>query len=149
MKKYEEVSAEKAIELLTKGKTVFIVVEARAGGFLAEIEEDPRPKYNWALETDEQEEDDDEPEPAPEPAPKRKSPSAFEWVDPEENYIKEAPEKKPKPQRKNSVDTGKIRALFEAGWKMYDIADDVGCSPETVRRTLIQEGLWKPNPRKG
>ena len=170
MHKYEEVGPEKAIELLAKGKSVYIVIEARAGGFLAEAEEkDPCPKYNWARETDEQ---DEEEEPAavpvkdvpkspagfaylkttaeaPEKKPEKKHRSAFELEDPEEE--EEKPEadlqpKKPGP-RKNSVDTGKICALYKAGWKAKDIAWEVKCANETVRRVLIQEGLWNPRPQ--
>lgn len=149
MHKYEEVGPEKAIELLAKGKSVYIVIEARAGGFLAEAEEkDPCPKYNWARETDEQ---DDEEEPAAVITPKqtitpeKKHRSAFEWEDPEKE--EEKPEadlqpKKPGP-RKNSVDTGKICALYKAGWKLKDIAEEIPCAQETARRTLIQAGLWK------
>lgn len=153
MHKYEEVGPEKAIELLAKGKSVYIVIEARAGGFLAEAEEkDPCTKYNWARETDEQ---DDEEEPAAvitakqTKAPEKKHRSAFEWEDPEEE--EEKPEadlqpKKPGP-RKNGVDTGKICALYRAGWKAKDIAWEVKCANETVRRVLIQEGLWNPRPQ--
>lgn len=50
--------------------------------------------------------------------------------------------KKPGP-RKNGVDTGKICALYKAGWKLKDIAEEIPCAQETARRTLIQAGLWK------
>lgn len=149
MKKYEEVGPEKAIELLTKGKSVFVVVEAKAAGFLAEAEDDPQPKYNWARETDEPEEEDEEDqETAPkDPEPKKRTRSAFEWVDPEEQAPEKIPEKKIG-TRKDSPDTGKICALYKAGWSVAKIADEVGCAKETVRRTLINAGLWNPRRDK-
>lgn len=149
MHKYEEVGPEKAIELLAKGKSVYIVIEARAGGFLAETEEkEPCPKYNWARETDEQEENEEDQEPAPkDPEPKKRTRSAFDWKDPEEE--EKTPEKIPEKKtvtRVNSPDTGKICALYRAGWSVAKIADEVGCAKETARRALINAGLWKPRP---
>lgn len=141
MHKYEEVGPEKAIELLAKGKSVYIVIEARAGGFLAEVEDDPQPKYNWARETDEQEEEEEEQKPV-QASQEKKSRSAFDWTDPEEEKPKEEPEKKTT-GRKSGIDTGKIKALYNAGWKLKDIAEEIPCAQETARRTLIQSGLWK------
>lgn len=37
---------------------------------------------------------------------------------------------------KQKVDHGKIRALFNAGWKICDIAMDVKCSEQTVYNVL-------------
>lgn len=142
MRKYEEVGPEKAIELLAKGKSVYIVIEARAGGFLAEAEEDPRQKYNWARETDEQAEEEEEEQEPLQASQQKKRISPFDWIDPEEEKPNEEPEKK-SIGRKNGIDTGKIKALYNAGWKMKDIAEEIPCAQETVRRTLIQAGLWK------
>ena len=38
-------------------------------------------------------------------------------------------------QRKN-LDDGKIRALRKAGWTLEKIADEMGCSPQTVKNRL-------------
>ena len=43
----------------------------------------------------------------------------------------------PKPKR---IDVGKIHALADAGWKIKDIAEDVGCSEQTVRNHLAKGG---------
>lgn len=51
-------------------------------------------------------------------------------------------EEKPKNKRQKRVDHGKIHALHEAGWKMRDIAMDVGCSEQTVYTSLKNE-MWK------
>ena len=53
-----------------------------------------------------------------------------------------APQKKPpKNPRATEIDKGKIVALWTAGWKIKDIADDVGCSTQTVYNTLEAKGL--------
>lgn len=43
--------------------------------------------------------------------------------------------------RKSSVDTGRIKALRTGGWKIAEIADDVGCSQQTVRNNLQKMGM--------
>ena len=44
-------------------------------------------------------------------------------------------------KRKNGVDTGKIKALRTGGWTVAEIADDVGCSQQTVRNNLQKMGM--------
>lgn len=47
-------------------------------------------------------------------------------------------------EKKPPVDHGKICALWRSGrWKIKDIAEDVGCSQQTVINHLKNEGLWK------
>ena len=41
---------------------------------------------------------------------------------------------------KKELDTGKIRALREAGWSLEKIADEIGCSPQTVANRLAKMG---------
>ncbi len=43
---------------------------------------------------------------------------------------------KPSPKK---VDTGKIRALVDAGWTYDSIADEMGLSVETVQKYLKEE----------
>ena len=62
------------------------------------------------------EEEDPKPEPKPEPKPTQ-----------------------PKTKAQPSVDHGKIMALHKAGWTVAKIADELGCSGQTVRNHLNQE----------
>lgn len=43
---------------------------------------------------------------------------------------------KEKPVKKIVIDNGKIKALRDAGWSLEKIADEVGCSPQTVANRL-------------
>lgn len=56
----------------------------------------------------------------------------------EEPKKAEAPKAEPPKQKR--VDAGKIHALADAGWKIKDIAEDVGCSEQTVRNHLAKGG---------
>lgn len=47
----------------------------------------------------------------------------------------------PKKEKKEPVDHGRIVALYKAGRSMEWIADDVGCSAQTVANHLKKEGL--------
>lgn len=38
--------------------------------------------------------------------------------------------------RRKNLDDGKIRALRKAGWTLEKIADEMGCSPQTVKNRL-------------
>lgn len=38
--------------------------------------------------------------------------------------------------RRKALDDGKIRALRKAGWTLEKIADEMGCSPQTVKNRL-------------
>ena len=66
------------------------------------------------------------PQPEPEPVP-----------DPE-------PEPKPKPEKtrgRKPFDTGKLRALRNAGWSVAKIADEMGVSEQTIRNHMKKEGI--------
>ena len=39
---------------------------------------------------------------------------------------------KPKASKKQKIDTGKLQALYEAGWPVPKIADELGCSDKAV-----------------
>lgn len=63
-------------------------------------------------------------------------------ADPEEE--KPQPKAKPKTAAKkatpsNGVDHGKIVALHKAGWSTAKIADEMGCTTQTVRNHLAEE----------
>lgn len=64
--------------------------------------------------------------------------------EPEEEEVKEEPEEEPATSKKK-VDHGRIVALYTARdpWSIKDIADDVGCSFQTVINHLKKEGLYK------
>ena len=57
----------------------------------------------------------------------------------------EKPEKpeRPKATRRSEIDHGKIVALYNAGWPTTKIADEVGCSIQTVINHLKEEGIYK------
>ena len=50
------------------------------------------------------------------------------------------PEPEPvKPKIKSRIDHDKIVSLCQAGWKVADIADECGCSEQTVRNHIARE----------
>lgn len=56
------------------------------------------------------------------------------------------PEKEaPKKAKRKPIDTGKVKALRKAGWSLQKIADDVGCSIQSVSNILNRE---KENEQK-
>ncbi|MBE6129576.1 MAG: hypothetical protein E7185_09905 [Erysipelotrichaceae bacterium] len=67
-----------------------------------------------------------ETDPAPKPEPKKKQTSAW------------PPKKDPK-----VIDHGKICACYKAGRSVAWIADDIGCSAQTVINHLKKEGIYK------
>ena len=46
------------------------------------------------------------------------------------------PKPKPVPVERKKLDHGKILALSEAGWSVAKIADEMGCSEQSVRNHL-------------
>lgn len=54
----------------------------------------------------------------------------------ERGKVEKEPEKL---QKKPKVDTGKIKALADAGWSVQKIAEEMGLSGPTVRRYLKEE----------
>lgn len=67
-----------------------------------------------------------QPEPQPEPVP-----------DP-----KPAPEPKPDKKRgRKPFDTGKLRALRNAGWSVAKIADEMRVAEQTIRNHMKKEGI--------
>ena len=76
------------------------------------------------------------PEPVPEPEPEQKKPK---------------PKSQQKVQLKNpkkdqpKIDHGKIVALAKAGWNASKIADEMGCSCQTVLNHLKKEAQEQPD----
>lgn len=71
-------------------------------------------------------------------------PDAAVVIIPREQKAEKKPEPKkaePKKEKKEPVDHGRIVALYKAGRSMEWIADDVGCSAQTVANHLKKEGL--------
>ena len=52
----------------------------------------------------------------------------------EHGKVEKVPE--PEKQKKPKVDTGKIKALADAGWSVQKIAEEMGLSAPTIRRYL-------------
>jgi len=50
------------------------------------------------------------------------------------------PEKKSR-KRKNAFDLGKAKACLDAGWSIAKIADELGCSGQTVRNQFGKAGI--------
>lgn len=64
---------------------------------------------------------------------------AFTW---EDRWAEETePAKEEKPKTKSKIDSGKICALRRANWSVAKIADEIGCSEQTVRNILKREGM--------
>lgn len=93
-----------------------------------------------------------EPEPAKKPEPvqldpelkekieKAFTPAAKETDPPKEKPVRSEPEAKPKPDPgKARVDHGKIMALHRAKWSNAKIADEIGCSIQTVINHIKME----------
>ena len=59
---------------------------------------------------------------APEPEPKKEP--------------KKAPKKKPKKKQEKAFDMGKLKALYEGGWSVAKIADEMGVSQQTIYNKL-------------
>ena len=79
----------------------------------------------------------EEAEPAPQPEeiqPAGPFTCADQWA--EEQLSKE-----PAAQKKGKYDVGKICALRRASWSVAKIADEIGCSEQTVRNILKREGM--------
>ena len=47
----------------------------------------------------------------------------------------------PTGKAKAKIDDGTIKALYEGGWSINKIADDIGCAPQTVTNHLKAMGL--------
>lgn len=60
-------------------------------------------------------------EPKPAPADKPKEPKA------------------PKKTTRKELDMGKVKALRDAGWTFEKIADEMGCSPQTIVNRLKED----------
>ena len=81
-------------------------------------------------------EESEETAPAPVPA-------QVEGIHPAGDFTQEdqwAEEEKPT-QKKGKYDVGKICALRRASWSVAKIADEIGCSEQTVRNILKREGM--------
>ena len=67
-----------------------------------------------------------QPEPQPEPVP-----------DPEPTPTPKAEKK----SKRKPFDTGKLRALRNAGWSVAKIADEMGVTEQTIRNHMKKEGI--------
>lgn len=84
----------------------------------------------------------------PEPdEPKPEQPDEFEEAAAEAMKEADAKRKKtgtkpgPKPKGQKPIDDGRIRALWEGGWSVAKIADDMQLSAPTVRKHMQKMGL--------
>lgn len=66
-----------------------------------------------------------------------KSPAGFAYL----KTTVEEPETDKPTQKKGKYDVGKICALRRANWSVAKIADEIGCSEQTVRNILKREGM--------
>ena len=76
-------------------------------------------------------------EPAPQPE-EIKPAGPFTYAD---QWAEEQLSKEPAAQKKGKYDVGKICALRRASWSIAKIADEIGCSEQTVRNILKREGM--------
>lgn len=68
--------------------------------------------------------------------------------DPEPVQEEKKPDPKPEPKQKEpakktkkALDVGKMVACYKAGWSMAKIADELGCTPQTVSNNLKKAGV--------
>ena len=71
--------------------------------------------------------EEEDPQPEPKPEPKTKS------------ETKTKPKAEPKKGGPAGIDHGKLIALHKAGWSTAKIADELGCSSQTVLNHIKQE----------
>ena len=74
-------------------------------------------------------------EPA-EPAPEQSAPRGGD-ADPEQEPAEIA---SPAPRTKK-IDRGKVSALYNGGWSVEDIAEEMKCSAQTIRNIVKEMGL--------
>lgn len=69
----------------------------------------------------------------------------YEVVEPAPELISAEDETVPetKPKKPESIDHGKICALYKAGWACTKIADEMRCTTQTVINHLKKEGIYK------
>lgn len=60
-----------------------------------------------------------------------------------EDEPEEPTEETPRGRNGQKPDHGKICALYKAGWSCTKIADEIGCSTQTVVNHLNKEGIYK------
>ena len=70
-----------------------------------------------------------------------KSPAGFAYLKATAVEPEEEPETDKPTQKKGKYDVGKICALRRANWSVAKIADEIGCSEQTVRNILKREGM--------
>ena len=70
-----------------------------------------------------------------------KSPAGFAYLKATVEEPEEEPEEDKPTQKKGKYDVGKICALRRASWTVAKIADEIGCSEQTVRNILKREGM--------
>ena len=72
------------------------------------------------------------------------------FCDPEDDLEEEEPEEDPEikakierrlPMNFKKLDIGKMKSLRRAGWSLKNIADKMGCAPQTVANKLKKEGM--------
>ena len=70
-----------------------------------------------------------------------KSPAGFAYLKATAEEPEEEPKEDKPAQKKGKYDVGKICALRRASWTVAKIADEIGCSEQTVRNILKREGM--------
>lgn len=74
----------------------------------------------------------DKGEEEPEPVPEEKKP---------EQKQAQKPKKESAKKTKKALDVGKMVACYKAGWSMSKIADELGCTSQTVANNLKKAGV--------
>lgn len=82
--------------------------------------------------------------------------AAHEAYKPAEPTPKEVPEEPEPKQEKvqtrgryaNAIDHGKVAALYNAGWSVKKIAEEIGCNKQTIIDHLTKEGIYKSGKDK-
>ena len=68
----------------------------------------------------------------------KKTKASYKVQENDKITLEEEQPKETKGGRKNNCDAGKVRALYEAGWAVREIAGEFGVSDQTVYNWLKQ-----------
>ena len=131
MAKVIQIKNEEVLKEIIEGNAVYMLIKLREDTMLEEIIE-----AEAFVKLEQEIIEDESPE---EPEQKQNEDEAMQ-----EEQEKPAKGKKAKTvERSNAVDHGKIVACYRAGRSIAWIADEIGCTYQTVINHLKKEGLYK------
>lgn len=157
MSRIIQLQTEEVLNEIIEGNAVYMMTRLREDTCLEEIieaeafvkldENDERvPEKPAEEDVSASEEKNEGPEPAaeePEPEAESELEEIANTLPPDEPEKYPAKKKKKAAGKNKPVDHGKIVACYRAGRSIKWIADEIGCSDQTVYNHLEKEGLYK------